>query len=114
MEKTIVDCFDLPHYSGGYSELIRAFTNAPLENKALISACTAINNIAAIKRMGYLAEFCDKKDMNEFILFAKEQVKDRYNLFDPLGQEEGEFVSDWKLRMNIPLMKLTGIIDKHH
>lgn len=114
MEKTIADCFDLPQYSGGYAELIRAFNTATLESNPLISACRAINNMAATKRMGYLAELYNKQDLKEFILYAKDQVKDRYNLFDPLGQEEGEFVSDWKLRMNIPVEDLIGMVNNHY
>ena len=33
VEKTIVDCFDLPQYSGGYAELVRAFANAKLSGE---------------------------------------------------------------------------------
>ena len=36
VEKTIVDCFDLPQYSGGFAELIRAFYNANLNADKLI------------------------------------------------------------------------------
>ena len=36
VEKTFVDCFDLPQYSGGYPELIRAFNEAVLNPQKLI------------------------------------------------------------------------------
>lgn len=114
LEKTITDCFDLPQYSGGYAELIRAFNEAPADSDKLIAACEAIHNIAATKRMGYLAELCKKNELDGFIRFAENQVNDRYNLFDPAGLEEGEFVSKWKLRLNISMEDITGILDKQY
>lgn len=64
VEKTIIDCFDLPQYSGGYAELIRAFNHANLNSEKMITYCKAINNIAIIKRMGYLSELLNKKGMS--------------------------------------------------
>lgn len=114
LEKTIADCFDLPQYSGGYAELIRAFDEAGLDSNKLIEACKAIHNIAATKRMGYLAELCEKEELSDFITFAKNQVNKKYNLFDPAGEEEGEFVSKWKLRLNIPEEDIAGILNKQY
>src|SRR5690606_20401258 len=54
VEKTIVDCFDLPQHSGGYAELIRAVGQAKLQSNKLIEYCQAVNNIAVTKRIGYL------------------------------------------------------------
>lgn len=112
LEKTIADCFDLPQYSGGYAELIRAFSEAEIDSDKLIAACEAIHNIAATKRMGYLAELCGKKVLDSFIRFAEKQVNDRYNLFDPAGEDHGAFVSKWKLRLNIPVEDIAGILSK--
>ncbi len=101
VEKTIVDCFDLPQYSGGYAELIRAVEHAKLNGGRMIEYCRAINNIAVTKRIGYLVELYDKKGMKSFIRYAKKQVNPKYNLFDAQGLDKGEFIRDWKLRMNI-------------
>jgi len=109
VEKTIVDCFDLPQYSGGYAELLRAVGQARLKGNKMIEYCKAINNIAAIKRIGYLVELLDKKGMRSFIRYAKQQVNPKYNLFDPQGLETGEFISEWKLRMNLPERKILEI-----
>ena len=62
IEKTIVDCFDLPEHSGGYAELIRAFNQAKLRSDKMITYCMAIDNIAATKRMGFLAELLEKRE----------------------------------------------------
>lgn len=114
LEKTIADCFDLPQYSGGYAELIRAFDEAVLDSNKLIEACKAIHNIAATKRMGYLAELCKKEELSDFIGFAQDQVNEKYNLFDASGIEEGEFVSKWKLRLNISEEDISGILNKQY
>ena len=114
IEKTILDCFDMPQYSGGYAELIRAFANANLISAKLIEYCKTINNIAVIKRLGFLAELTGKKNMITFIRFAKEQVNERHNLFDPLGAESGEYNSDWKLRLNLSRENILGIINQQY
>ena len=101
IEKTLVDCFDLLKYSGGYAELIRAFSQYPSESKKLIKYTGAVNNISARKRMGFLAEMLPEKKLDEFIAYAKNNINSRYNLFDPYGPDNGEFVSEWKLRLNI-------------
>lgn len=101
LEKTLADCFDLPQYSGGYAELIRAFQEAELQSERLIEACRAIRNGSATRRMGYLAECFGKRELRSFIRYAKTQVHEKYTLLDPAGNEEGNFVSSWKLRLNI-------------
>jgi predicted transcriptional regulator of viral defense system len=114
IEKTIVDCFDLPEHSGGYAELIRAFGQAKLNSDKLIEYCTAIDNIAATKRMGFLAEFLDKKGMSAFIKYAINKVNSKYNLIDPFGSEKGEFEKNWRLRLNITRDEITDICNKQY
>jgi predicted transcriptional regulator of viral defense system len=114
IDKTIVDCFDLPQYSGGYAELLRSFAQAKLSSEKMIQYCKAIKNIAVTKRMGYLAELLDKNGMKTFIRYAKEQVNTKYNLFDPQGIEKGEFVADWKLRLNISKKEILDITNKQY
>lgn len=111
-EKTLIDCFDLPHYSGGYAELIRAFASVHLSSQKMIKYCKLVNNIAATKRMGFLAEFTGKTGLKTFVNFAKQQVKTTYNLLDPLGPDTGKFNSEWKLRMNISEDELINIENK--
>jgi predicted transcriptional regulator of viral defense system len=113
-EKTIVDCFDLPEYSGGYAELIRAFNEASLDNEKLIRYCKAVNNIAVIKRIGLLAVILKRNELNRFIEFAKTQVNKRYSLLDPLGSNKGEFVNEWRVRMNISRNQIAEITNKQY
>ena len=110
VEKTIIDCFDLPQYSGGFAELIRAFYNAKLNAKKLIDYCNAVNNIAVIKRLGFLAEFLEKKHLNSFVKFARSKVNRSYNLFDTFSENAGEPNNDWYLRMNLSKENILGIV----
>ena len=114
IDKTIVDCFDMPEHSGGYAELIRAFNNAKLNSEKMIAYCTAINNISTTKRMGFLAELLEKKGLKAFIKYAKQQVNKKYNVFDPAGTDKGEFVNEWRLRLNISRDEIMDICNKQY
>ncbi len=113
-EKTIVDCFDLPKYSGGFDNLIKAFYNSDWKQDKLIEYCRAIHNIAAIKRMGIVAELTHKKDFIPFIDFAIKQVNSKYNLMDPFGSERGTFNNKWKVRMNLTEEEILKIANKQY
>jgi predicted transcriptional regulator of viral defense system len=110
IEKTMVDCFDLTQYCGGYAELIRAFFQANMNVDNLISYCNSTNNIASIKRMGFLAEFFEKDYLVDFINFAKTKINRTYNLFDPCGKTDGVTNSEWYLRLNLSRKDILGII----
>lgn len=114
VDKTIVDCFDLPEYSGGYAELIRAFNQAKLTSEKLISYCKSVDNISVTKRLGFLSSLFEKTDLTPFIEFARLQVNKKYSLFDPLSPDKGEFISDWKLRLNISKEEILDIANKQY
>jgi predicted transcriptional regulator of viral defense system len=112
IEKTITDCFDLPQYSGGYAELLRAFGEAEMRSEQLIEYSQLIKNISATKRMGFLAEILEKKELDSFITHAKTIINEKYTLFDPFGLEKGEFVNEWRLRLNISREDILSICNK--
>lgn len=111
MEKTIVDCFDLPQYSGGFAELVRAFYKSKSSSDKLIVYCNAVNNIAVIKRLGFLAELFEKKHLAKFVKFARSKVNRTYDLFDTFGEKTGEANSNWYLRMNLSTENILKIIN---
>jgi predicted transcriptional regulator of viral defense system len=113
-EKTIVDCFDLPQYSGGYSELIRAFAQTNVDQDKLIQYCKAIGNISVTKRLAFLTELLKKSKMSRFLKYAEGEVNPRYVLIDPFGSEEGAFNNKWKLRLNITEQELLDICNKQY
>lgn len=114
VEKTIVDCFDQPQYSGGYAELIRAVKQAEMNSQKLTAYCKTIKNIAVTKRIGFLVELFERTMLSSFIEFAKREVNNKYNLFDPQGLQEGEFVSEWRLRLNTDRKELIEISNKQY
>jgi len=114
IEKTIIDCFDQPQYSGGYAELIRALSQAEITDDKMINYCRQVGNTAATKRIGFLVELFKKPSMDKFIDFAKQQINEKYNLFDPHGTEKGKFVAGWKLRLNISKDEVLNITDKQY
>lgn len=114
VEKTIIDCFDLPQYSGGYAELIRALNHANLDATRMINYCKAVDNRALTKRIGFLADLFEKTSLQTFIDFAREQINEKYNVIDPQGSNKGEFVPEWKLRLNISREELLGIVNKQY
>ncbi|MBE0646306.1 MAG: hypothetical protein IH596_00825 [Bacteroidales bacterium] len=101
IEKTFVDCFDLPQYCGGYDELIRAFNKVPLNGNKLISYTKDTRNYSVVKRIGFLAELLDKPGLKSFVRESKKNINKRYTLFDPRGEDQGEFVNGWRLRLNM-------------
>ncbi len=112
IEKTIVDCFELPQYSGGYAELIRALNQTTLDQIKLIAYCTAIENKSVVKRIAFLCELFNKNKMSRFLKYAEQEVNSRYVLLDPFGEEKGSFNNKWKLRLNITQEEIGNICNK--
>jgi predicted transcriptional regulator of viral defense system len=110
LEKTIVDCFDLPEYSGGMIELFYALKKVELSSIKLIEAAKAVNNLSATKRIGYLIELYKKPNLKQFLSYAQAEIKqNKYALFDPSGIDMGPYNSRWKLRMNISDLDLIAM-----
>ncbi|WP_142785820.1 type IV toxin-antitoxin system AbiEi family antitoxin domain-containing protein [Changchengzhania lutea] len=101
IEMTLVDCLDQPRYAGDFTDVIKAFANAKLTNNKLIEYTKTYDNIALTKRVGYLATLFHEDKLQSFINYAKSQVNKRYSLIDAGGLQQGEFISEWKLRLNI-------------
>lgn len=107
-EKTMVDCFDLPQYAGEYPGIIRAFVNNEWDEDKLIKYAKAVDNDAAIKRMGYFAELF-KLPLYEFIAFAKSRVTNAISLLDNSSPDSGIYSTGWGLRLNIETADLLNM-----
>lgn len=114
MEMTIIDCFDQPRYAGDFADLINAFAKAKLHNQKLIQYTKAYNNIALTKRLGFLAAMFQSNGLQPFIKYAKTQVNKKYSLLDAGGQHQGEFVNEWKLRLNVSKEALVNMIENEY
>jgi len=114
IEKTIIDCFDLPQYSGGYAELIRAFADTTLDVQKMIEYCKVVSSIAVTKRLACLSEILEKEKFAPFLKYAKSVVNQAYTLFDPFGSDDGEFIKEWKIRLNISREQILDISKKQY
>lgn len=112
VEKTLLDCFDLPQYAGGYEELIRAFYVAKINGGKLLKYAVQMNNLSVIKRVSYLSALFEIESLGKFREKAQKFINKRYALLDPMGEDTGKFNSSWRLRINIPEEKLLEIIQK--
>jgi len=112
MEKTLLDCFDLPQYSGGYEELIRAFALTKINGVKLLRYGKQMNNLSVLKRMAYLSELFELENLKSFRDEVQKMVNKRYTLLDPVGENQGAFNSKWKIRVNIQEEMLLGIVHK--
>jgi predicted transcriptional regulator of viral defense system len=102
IEKTIVDCFDSPEYSGGYPEIIKAFNKLNLSSQKLVAYCKAINNISVTKRLAYLSELLQKHNMSYFLKYAVSVINEKYTPFDNSINHSGTSLKKWRLILNIP------------
>ena len=102
IEKTIIDCFDLPQYGGWYQETIKALNNAELYQSKMIKYCKKMHNTSLLKRLGFLIEFLEIPKMQDFIDYAHNEIDKNYSLLEIGGDKTGEYNSRWKLVLNIP------------
>jgi len=109
-EKTLLDCFDLPQYSGGYEELIRAFYHAKISSTRLFEYGMQIGNLSVLKRLAFLSELFEMKGFSRFREQVLKILNQKYTLIDPMGLDRGEFVSKWRIRLNISRDDLLGMI----
>ena len=101
VEKTIVDCFDLPQYAGGYPEIIKGFAKAKLKANKLIKYCKNINNHSVTRRLAYLCELLNKPDIEKFIQYALTQVNNSCILFENGIGKTNKINKKWRIYMNI-------------
>ncbi len=109
IEKTIIDSFDLPEYSGGYSEIIKAFNNAQINQNKLIKYCEVFDNKSIIKRLAYLTELLNKPKMDKFIQFALAMRNEKYTPFLRYGGKNEKTLSRWRLILNIKEQEIINL-----
>jgi predicted transcriptional regulator of viral defense system len=112
IEKTLLDCFDLPQYAGGYEELIRAFYEAKYSSIRLLSYGRQIGNLSVLKRMAFLSELFEMKGFTRFKQGVLSMMNKKYTLIDPFGENTGKFNAKWRIRLNIPSEDLLKMINK--
>lgn len=113
-EKTIIDCFDLPQYSGGFAELVRAFYNAGLNKKKMLDYAIAVDNVSIFKRISYLSELFGMKGFKIFQKETEKRLKSKYTYLSQFSEKTGKYISRWKLCLNVDEKTLFSIIQKEY
>lgn len=114
IEKTLIDCFDLPQYSGGFAELVRAFYNAKLNKEKLLNHAIAVDNLSILKRISYLSELFEMKGFKTIHKETKKRLKAKYTYLMPFGEKQGKYLARWKLCLNVDEATLFSIIGKEY
>jgi predicted transcriptional regulator of viral defense system len=114
IEKTIIDCFDLPRYSGGFSELVRAFYHARLNKHKLLAYAVAVDNLSVFKRISYLAELFEMKGFKTFQKETRHRLKEKYTNLSPGGRNTGKHLSKWKLCLNVDEKTVLSMVKKEY
>jgi len=109
IEKTIVDCFDLPQYSGGYPEIIKGFYNAKLNANKLIRYCKKTGNHSITRRLGFLAELLKKPNLDKFIDFSLSTINESYILFENGIPKTNDINKKWKIYVNLSGEEIIGM-----
>jgi predicted transcriptional regulator of viral defense system len=102
-EKTIIDCFDLPGYAGGFGEALKGFCSAQskLNKKVLWEYSDKVGNITVMKRIAYIADLCGFKGFEDFKRKTLAKLTGAYSLFDPHSPHRGKHIARWRLLANV-------------
>ncbi|MBS3069755.1 hypothetical protein J4441_05300 [Candidatus Micrarchaeota archaeon] len=102
-EKTVIDCLYMPQYSGGLTEVAKAFRKE-LDYEKLYKYACDMDDMAVIKRLGCLLE--DLMIKTSIIERLLRLVGGGYCLLDPSGPKTGRQNRKWRVIENIPKEEL--------
>jgi predicted transcriptional regulator of viral defense system len=111
MEKTLLDCFDLPQHAGGYDGLIRALYSAEIDPVKLLRYGQRMSNLSVLKRIAFLSELFQMDGFVEFQQGVLGMMNQKHALLDPSGNDTGPFDAKWRIRINISKENLWGIVN---
>jgi predicted transcriptional regulator of viral defense system len=101
LEKTILDCFDLPQYTLSYSVLVSLFGGIELDENKLLNYGIKMGNLSVLKRLGFLSDSFSITGLNTFKKKVTSMLNEKYTLLNPSGPDCGPFCPRWKIRNNM-------------
>ncbi|MEW6114370.1 MAG: type IV toxin-antitoxin system AbiEi family antitoxin, partial [Thermodesulfobacteriota bacterium] len=107
-EKLLVDCLDLPKYSGGIVEVSKFLwrTRDTMDWSRVLEYCTRMRNGAISKRLGFLLEFFSiRPDVVERL---QSVLSAGYALLDPTLPKSGPYSCRWRLQVNVPEQEIAS------
>jgi len=98
-EKAILDSLLLPKYSNGMKEVIKSFNIcfSKMDKKKLISYALKMNNKAVLRRLGFLLEQNNFKEISKL----KKRIGKGYELLDPSLPKKNNLNKNWLLDINV-------------
>ncbi len=97
-EKTVVDCLYMPEYSGGLTEVAKAFREK-LDYEKMCEYAVRMDDLATLKRLGFLLDALNIKTGVKEKLLPK--VAGGYCLLDTCGPKTGPKSKKWRVIENI-------------
>ena len=109
-ERTILDGLARPDLCAGVSEVATGLLirKDDLDWKKLAEYAQRLGSQAVVKRLGYLLDFYNLAP-SEILSRLQGQIGPSYALLDPLLPKSGQFLSRWRLQLNIDTETLKGI-----
>lgn len=111
LEKTIIDGFKIPEYCGGLIEVAKGLwiKRDKLDIKRLIDYAMDMGVGAIYRRLGHLLEVF-KIDCPEEVERLQNKLTKSYVLLGPGLLDEGDYLSRWKLKLNVSEEELLSVI----
>ncbi len=117
-EKSIVDSFDKPKYTGGIEQLARITWRAlpNLDKEKLIDYAQRMNSHSLVQRMGFIIDFLSVEGLVEpFPLHLRKQLIQRVGktpiYLDSRKEKIGQFSKEWLIINNIPKDQMLSEIE---
>lgn len=101
LEKTILDCFDLPQHVSSYSKLLEKTQDLYLDQKKLFEYGLRMKNLSVLKRLAFLFEQSNPLKYSFFLKKVESIMNQKYTLLVPGGIEKGPFNNKWHVRNNL-------------
>ena len=113
--KTIIDALDKPQYCGGLQEGIKALWNAVQDEgfdwDKLSRYALKVSNRAVLKRLGYLSEFIDVPNKEDYQKIWQKNLSSGFIWLDPILKEgKVKHNTKWGVKVNIPVAKFISTL----
>jgi predicted transcriptional regulator of viral defense system len=111
LERTVIDGLKQSEYCSGFSEVAKGFwmRRQDMDVKKLVEYALMLNIGALYRRLGYLLELFETKEIGQLELLRK-KLTATYVLLDPMLPAEGKFIARWRLRLNVSPEEIKTII----
>lgn len=111
LEKTVLDGLKMPEYCGGISEVAKGFwmKRDKIKITKLIDYAEQMDIGAVYRRLGFLLETYEAATIEELDRLQRKLTK-TYALLDPTLLEAGNYLSRWRLNLNVESDELLAIV----